>query len=137
MYQAFFIIISIAEVIIFTLLIIFFNRLRTSEELLTRLHDGQASLLDKLYANATLEQELMDSFVARQRELVELDGKLDDKTEELKRLLEQAESVCRSPQFLRELIIGGAKKGRSPLQLAKGTGLSLDEVNLILQQNNQ
>ena len=52
----------------------------------------------------------------------------------LQDLLEQAEAISRSPQFLRELIITGKKKGRTSSQLAKATGLSLDEVELILAQ---
>ena len=125
---------TLAEIVLFALVLRFLNRLRASEDLLTRLRDGQESLLDKLRANAELERELMQSFTARQSELQALNTRLEERAEELSRLVEQAEAISRSPQFLRELILSGAKKGRSPLQLAKSTGLSLDEVDLILHQ---
>ncbi len=125
---------SCAEIALFVMLLRFLNRLRRSEDLLTRLQDGQQSLLDKLRTNAELERELMHSFIARQAELQLLNQKLEDRAKELSQLVEQAESISRSPQFLRELIIAGTKKGRLPQQLAKSTGLSLDEVELILAQ---
>lgn len=128
------VLLSIAEVVLFVLLIVFFRRLRRSEELLTRLSDGQNSLLDKIKTNADIERELMGSFITRQAELTELNKQLAKREDELRKLLEEADVVTRSPQFLRELIAQGRKKGRSPEQLAKGTGLSLDEVELILSQ---
>ena len=72
-------ILSLAEIILFFLLIRFFMRLRKSETLLTRLRDGQDSLLDKLQANAELERELMGSFITRQKELVALNEKLEER----------------------------------------------------------
>lgn len=137
MYIALLIALSLAEILLFFMILRFFLRLRKSEDLLTRLRDGQESLLDKLRANAELERELMDSFTARQHELSSLNAKLEGRAQELRGLVEQAENISRSPQFLRELIIAGKKKGRSPLQLAKATGLSLDEVELILAQADQ
>lgn len=128
------IIISVAEVILFFLLLRFFSRLRKSEALLLKLSEGQESLMDKLRTNSELERELMQSFSIRQVELQQLNATMESRIEELKNLLEQAEKVSRSPQFLRELIIKGSKKGRSSAQLAKATGLSLDEVELILAQ---
>ena len=112
----------------------FFSRLRKSEGLLLRLREGQDALLDKLRTNAELERELMESFAARQRELAVLDAKLEEKTAKLNQLLESAEKTSRSPQFLRELISTGHKNGKNTAQLAKSTGLSLDEVELILSQ---
>ena len=129
------VLLSIAELALFIMLLRFFSRLRRSEDLLTRLQDGQESLLDKLQANAELERDLMRSFTERQRELAMLDSALEQRTATLQKLLEQAETVSRSPQFLRELILSGAKKGHTPAQLAKSTGLSLDEVQLILARN--
>ena len=127
-------ILSLAEIGLFGLLILFFVRLRKSEHLLTRLRDGQDSLLDKLQANAELERELMGSFIARQKELTILNEKLEEREQELRKLLDQAEAVSRSSAFLREIITQGHKKGRSAEQLAKATNLSLDEVELILLQ---
>ena len=126
--------ISLIELFLFFLLLRFFARLRRSEDLLTRLRDGQTTLLDKLSANADLERELMRSFHTRQTELRLLDEKLEERAARLSALVEQAEAVSRSPQFLREIILAGKKKGRTSSQLAKATGLSLDEVELILQQ---
>ncbi len=126
--------VSIIEIVLFVMLLRFFSRLRRSEDLLTRLRDNQESLLDKLSANAELERELMHSFHSRQTELRLLTEKVEERAAELATLVEQAEAISRSPQFLRELIIAGKKKGRSPAQLSKATGLSLDEVELILLQ---
>ena len=134
MQTAILILLSVVELVLFILLIRFFSRLRRSEDLLTKLRDGQESLLDKLRANAELERELMHSFKVRQTELRLITEKMEERSAELARLVEQAEAVSRSPQFLRELIIAGKKKGRSPQQLAKATGLSIDEVELILLQ---
>ena len=53
---------------------------------------------------------------------------------ELRRLLEQAEGISRSPQFLREIILNGRRKGLSSRQIARNAGLSVDEVELILAQ---
>ena len=126
---------SLVELVLFFLLLKFFNRLRRSEELLTKLQAGQDSLLDKLRVNAELEQDLMHSFAERQEELQILNAKLEDRAAEITELLAQAEAVSRSPRFLRELILAGAKKGRTADQLARSTGLSLDEVRLILEQD--
>ena len=131
------IILSLAEIALFFLLIRFFMRLKKSESLLTRLRDGQDSLLDKLQANAELERELMGSFITRQNELTTLNNQLEERETELKKLLDQAEAVSRSPVFLREVILQGHKKGRTATQLAKSTGLSLDEVELILLQHKK
>ncbi|MDR1360129.1 MAG: hypothetical protein LBJ82_04025 [Deltaproteobacteria bacterium] len=128
------ILLSLIELVLFFMLLRFFSRLRRSEELLTRMRDGQESLLDKLSANAELERELMNSFRTRQSELRLLDEKLEERASRLSALVEQAEAVSRSPQFLREVILAGRKKGQTSSQLSKTSGLSLDEVELILQQ---
>ena len=85
--------------------------------------------------NANLESELVRSFQLRQNELVKLDQQLEEKVGKLRSLLAQAEQVSRSPRFLRELILSGSRAGQSTAQLAKSTGLSLDEVELILAQS--
>ena len=99
-----------------------------------QLSQGQDTLMDKLKTNAELERELMQTFAVRQAELQNLNERLEARTRTLQELLEQAEAISRSPQFLRELILTGKKKGRTSSQLAKSTGLSLDEVELILAQ---
>lgn len=129
------IVISAAEIVLFVMLLRFFSRLRKSEELLLKLSEGQQSLMDKLRTNAEIERELMQSFAVRQAGLQNLNQSIDDRVAELNGLLEQARAVARSPHFLREVIIAGKKKGRTSSQLAKATGLSVDEVELILAQS--
>lgn len=128
------IIISLAELALFFMLLRFFVRLRKSEDLLVKLSEGQQSLMDKLRSNAELERELVQSFNVRQAGLQHLNERLEARAAELTALLEQAEKLSRSPQFLREIILSGQRGGRTPQQLAKATGLSLDEVELILAQ---
>ena len=81
--------------------------------------------------------ELAQSFARRQSELITLNRKLEERAAELTHLVEQAEAISRSPQFLRELILTGHSKGRTADQLAKATGLSRDEVELILAQTSK
>lgn len=125
---------TVFECALLFLVLSFFRRLRRSEDLLLQLQLGQASLLAGLEENARLEKDLITSFADRQTELKNLDRQLEERAASLNRLLRQAETVSRSPQFLRELILSGARQGKSPLELARGTGLSLDEVNLIIAQ---
>lgn len=129
--------VTLFEFVLFFLLLSFFRRLRRSEELLLKLQAGQSSLLANLEQNAQLEKDLIASFVDRQQELKRLDIQLEERAATLTRLLNQAEAVSRSPQFLRELILSGVRQGKSPLELARATGLSLDEVKLILAQAKQ
>ena len=129
--------ISLAELALFVLLLVFFARLKRSEHLLVKLQTSQNTLLKSLARNAELEKDLVASFSERQTELRHLDQRLEERAASLQKLLEQAENVSRSPQFLRELILTGSRKGRTPAQLAKGTGLSLDEVELILAEAGQ
>lgn len=129
--------ISLAELALFVLLLVFFARLKRSEHLLVKLQTSQNTLLKSLAQNAELEKDLVASFSERQTELRHLDQRLEERAASLQKLLEQAENVSRSPQFLRELILAGSRKGRTPAQLAKGTGLSLDEVELILAEAGQ
>lgn len=126
--------VTLLECMVFLLIWRFFRRLRQSENLLAELQDSQTAMLEKLELNAGLENELLESFRRRQAELSRLDLQLEGKIEQLRSLLAQAEQVSRSPRFLRELILNGSRGGRSPAQLAKSTGLSVDEVELILAQ---
>ena len=128
---------TVFEFILLALLLTFFARLRRSEQLLVKLQAGQKSLLDNLQQNAQIESDLINSFAERQKELALLDTQLKERTVVLKRLLSQAETVSRSPQFLRELVISGTRQGTPLQELTKSTGLSLDEVKLILAQANQ
>lgn len=127
---------SAVELIFLLILFWFFSRLKRSESLLNELQANQERLLAKLDINAQLEQELMESFDDRQHELMQLDSQLEERIQELKRLLSEAKGVTRSPGLLREIITSGFKAGRSKTELAKSTNLSIDEVSLILSKNN-
>ena len=125
---------TLAEMALLGAVLFFFVRLKRSETLLTKLQANQEKLLLQLHQNAQLEQELVATFSQRQTELRTLDQRLEDRAETLRRLMEQAEGIVRSPQFLRELILNGRKKGLSPQKIALSAGLSVDEVELILAQ---
>ena len=125
---------TLLELVILGGVLLFYLRLRRSETLLNSLHGNQESLLARIEMNARLEREIVATFAQRQAELRNLDEKLEERAQELRRLLEQAEGICRSPQFLRELILNGRHKGLSSRQIARNAGLSIDEVELILAQ---
>lgn len=125
------------EILLLCGALIFYFRLKNSETLLNTLQDNQQSLLARIEMNARLEREIVATFAQRQAELRDLDAKLEARANDLRRLMEQAEGIARSPQFLREIILNGRKKGLSSRQIAKNAGLSVDEVELILAQNNE
>lgn len=126
---------SLMELLILAGALVFYFRLKRSQTLMNTLQDNQQSLLARIEMNARLEREIVATFAQRQAELRELDTKLEQRANELRRLLEQAEGIARSPQFLREIILNGRKKGLSSKQIALNSGLSVDEVELILAQN--
>ncbi len=117
-------------------IIFFFLRLKKSESLINQLQSKQEEFINKLHFNAQLESEIVSTFEQRQFELAQLDQLLDNKTKKLKKILAQAEEFSRSPQFLRQIIITGHKEGKSVSRLAKATGLSTEEVELIIDQYN-
>lgn len=123
-----------SEVVLLVVVILFFLRLRKSETLLSGLQASQEAFLKRLQFNTQLENELVTTFEQRQQELVALNGQLERKAAELQRLVKLANEYCKSPQFMREIIIQGYRSGKSPVQLAKSTGLGLDEVELIIDQ---
>lgn len=123
-----------SELVLLILIVGFFARLRRSEDMLQALQDNQAELMGKLKKSAELEQELIESFEQRQRELIRLEDKLVARERDLTRLLKQAEDMSRSPEFLRQVVQAGVKKGQSAKDIAKATGLALDEVQLIMSQ---
>lgn len=125
---------TLLELLVLGGALVFYLRLRRSESLLNTLQDNQQSLLARIEMNARLEREIVATFAQRQAELRELDEKLSERVAELRRLLEQAEGISRSPQFLREIILNGRRKGLSSRQIARNAGLSVDEVELILAQ---
>ncbi len=127
---------SITEIILLVAIIIFFMRLKKSESLLNQLQSKQEEFINKLHFNAQLESEIISTFEQRQLELAQLDQLLDNKAKKLKKILSQAEEFSRSPQFLRQIIITGHKEGKPVSRLAKATGLSTEEVELIIDQYN-
>lgn len=127
---------SLLELAVLAGVLVFYLRLRRSEALLNALQGNQESLLARIEMNARLEREIVATFAQRQAELRGLDEKLVGRAQELHRLLEQAEGISRSPQFLRELILNGKRKGLSARQIAQNAGLSIDEVDLILAQDS-
>ncbi len=127
---------SLTEIILLVAIIIFFMRLKKSESLLNQLQSKQEEFINKLHFNAQLESEIISTFEQRQLELAQLDQLLDNKAKKLKKILSQAEEFSRSPQFLRQIIITGHKEGKPVSRLAKATGLSTEEVELIIDQYN-
>ena len=125
---------TLIEVLLLLLAAVFFVKLKKSESLMRALQDRQQEFLRKLDFNAQLEKEIVSSFTSRQEELAALEEKLQYRAEEMRRLLEQAETFTKSPQFLRQTILSGFKRGHSIQALAQSTGLSEDEVELILDQ---
>jgi len=115
--------------------VMFFLRLRRSEQLLATLQQNQKKFLAKIDKNADIEQQMLSSFAQRQEELVRLDSQLGEREKQVRNLLQQAEALSQSPQFLRQVILSGHRKGRSLKSLAQATGLSSEEVELILEQN--
>lgn len=128
---------SILELAVLGGVLFFYLRLRRSEAMLNALQGNQEALLARIEMNARLEREIVATFAQRQAELLNLDEKLEERAQELRRLLEQAEGISRSPQFLRELILNGRRKGLSSRQIARNSGLSVDEVELILAQESE
>ncbi len=127
---------SITEIILLVAIVFFFLRLKKSEELVTQLQSKQQEFINKLHFNAQLETELMNTFEERQEELARLDRQLERKEQRLKKILSQAEEFSRSPQFLRQIILTGYKEGKPVSRLAKATGLTIEEVELIIDQYN-
>lgn len=125
---------TLVEILLLVLAFFFFLKLKKSELLVRSLQDRQEEFLQRLDMNARLEQEIVGTFAKRQEELVALEEKLHYRALEMRRLLEQAENFTKSPQFLRQTILSGFRRGQSAQALAQATGLSVDEVELILDQ---
>lgn len=125
---------SLTELALLGVLLVFFWRLRKSEALLSELQARQEEFVRKLQFNAKLEDELMQTFARRQTELAKLDTELEEQCKRLNKLLDQAKGLCRSPQFLRQLVVAGHKEGKSAKALAQATGLPVEDVELIIDQ---
>lgn len=125
---------TVMEILLIALAVFFYGKLKKSELLVRSLQDRQLEFLQKLDMNARLEKEIIGTFAKRQEELTALEEKLHYRAVEMRRLLEQAENFTKSPQFLRQTILSGFKRGQSAETLAQSTGLSVDEIELILDQ---
>jgi hypothetical protein len=129
------ILLTISEVALLGVVIMFFLRLKKSEALLSGIQIKQEEFIKRLQFNTQLENELVATFERRQQELITLNNELEHKVAELKKLVTQADGYCKSPQFMREIILKGHRAGKSPTQLAKSTGLSLEDIDLIIDQS--
>lgn len=125
-----------AELALLVLVLVFFMRLRRSEHILSAMQANQDDLLDRMLRNAELEQEMVATFAQRQEQLAQLNARMEDRIATLRRLLEQAEGISRSPHFLREVILNCRNKGQSVDAIARKTGLARDEIELILAREN-
>ena len=134
-FQWIILIVSGIEVILLVLVFIFFYRLRKSEALLAAMQKNQKNFIEKLDFNAQLEKELVSTFEKRQKELINLEAKMDQRIKELSKLVQQAEKYTRSPQFMKNIIVTGYQNGRSIDELTKATGLSRDEVELMIDSH--
>jgi len=136
MYASYWIIlaISLLQVALLAGVIAFFLRLRCSEQLLTKLQKNQHEFLKKIEKSSELEKQFLENFAERQSELLVLDKQLAERERELRQLLQQAEGLSQSPGFLRQIILSGHRKGKSAGELARSTGLSVEEVEIILEQ---
>ena len=92
---------SVLELMVLGGVLFFYLRLRRSEAMLNALQGNQEALLARIEMNARLEREIVATFAQRQAELQNLDEQLQECARDLRRLLEQAEGISRSPQFLR------------------------------------
>ncbi len=129
----FIVLLTAAELVLIALVLTFFIRLKKSEVVIQKLQENQEQLLDRVYRNAALEQELVATFAQRQEQLSNLIPHVENRIATLQKLISQAEGISRSPQFLREVIQNAKKKGQSIEQIVINTGLSRDEVELILK----
>ncbi len=125
---------SLLEAFLLVGVIVFFLRLRRSEQLLAKLQHNQQEFLQKIEKSAVLEKQLLDNFAGRQSDLLHLESQLADREKQLRILLQQAENVTQSPSFLRHIILSGHRKGTPAAELARSTGLSVEEVEIILEQ---
>ena len=125
---------TVSEIVLLAVVILFFLRLKKSEALLSGLQTKQEEFIKRLQFNTQLENELVSTFEQRQQELVAINNEIEKRSAELKKLVDLASEYCKSPQFMREVILNGHRAGKSAAQLAKSTGLGIEEVELIIDQ---
>ena len=123
----------LVEMLLLIMVLIFFVRLRRSQSLLNKLQSRQEEFLNRLDFNAALEQQMLATFEQRQKELTALDQALCVRSRELEELIVKADKIIRSPQSMKNIVLSGYRQGRSISELAKATGMSVDEVELIIK----
>lgn len=128
--------ITLAEFVLIVLVLVFFKRLRKSEQVLLAMQNNQDEIMDRMVRNANLEQELVATFIERQAELERLNIAMEERIFMLRKLLKQAEEISHSPYLLREVILSSRKKGMNIDMIAQKTGLAKDEIELILKKEN-
>jgi len=126
------IVLTLAELGLLVVVVMFYVRLRRSESLLKLLQQRHEDLMSKIHFNSELEQELVTSFEQRQHELATLNDELSRRAEELEGLLARVERVVRKPESQRQTILDGRRRGVSVQSLAQSTGLTADEIELVL-----
>lgn len=124
--------VTVAELTLIILVLLFFVRLRRSEQILSALQSNQDDLMERMLRNTELEQEMVASFAQRQQELIQLNRVMEERILNLRKLVEQAEGITRSPHFLREIILNCRRKGQNVDEIVRRTGLARDEIELIL-----
>lgn len=128
--------ITLAEFALIILVLVFFKRLKKSEQILMGMQNNQDELMERMVRNANLEQELVATFMQRQSELERLNIAMEERIYMLKRLIKQADEISRSPYLLREIILSSKKKGMTNEMIAQKTGMAKDEIELILKKEN-
>lgn len=122
---------SCIEIALFVALLFFYKKVKTSENLIANLYKNQHKFLQMLNANSSLEQEFSKSFAEHVGQLKQLDSETVRRIEQLERLFSRADTVIRSPEFLRETILQGLRQGLSKEVLAHRTGASIQEIEII------
>ncbi len=127
---------TITEFVLLAVVLLFFRRLKRSESLLDTLQQRQQQFVAKLSFSAELEQELVATFEERQKELAQLERKLVQRADELKQLLDRVEKIPPrpQPQDPKQIVLDGYRRGLPLRALAQSSGLSLEEVELVLMQ---
>ncbi len=125
---------TLTECVMLGVVLLFFRRLKRSEDLLESLQQRQQQFVAKLSFSAELEQELVATFEDRQKMLAKLDKELSLRAEELKALLARADKMPRRPDDPKQIVINGHRRGLHLKALSQASGLSIEEVELVLMQ---
>ncbi|MDE7469404.1 MAG: hypothetical protein K2M30_03855 [Desulfovibrionaceae bacterium] len=122
---------SCVEIALFFALVLFYKKVKTSENLVANLYKNQHTFLQMLNENSSFEQEFEKSFAQHIEHLRALDRETRKRIERLESLLSHADTFIQSPAVLRETILQGLRQGISKERLAHTTGISIQEVEII------